>query len=164
MKFRHKVKISAPGIVGALHRIAAALEGRVPRSFISVGVEDIPRRRIPVMVNFGSKKFDIVAGVKLSVVADGPIDKPPTWSVVATALQPDGSSADVPVTVTVADDGLSATVLVPESQIDSFTATAIAEVDDPGTAGVETISETFSGSFTHSKAATLTGSVEDLPR
>lgn len=117
------------------------------------------------MVNFGTKAFDKVAGIRCAVTANGPIDAAPSWSFTATATDTDGNQQDVPgCTLTPAADGLSADFLVPETQIDAVTITCVAPVDDPNTEGVETISEVFSGSFSHSKASTLTGAVTDIPR
>jgi hypothetical protein len=124
-----------------------------------VGVSDIPRTRKEVAMDLGNKFYDKFAGEHLVIAPDGPVDKAPVW-VGSASFQ----GTDVPITVTPAADGLSCDVMVPEQQIDAMSVTVTADVDDPNTPGTEQLSETFTMTWSHSKATNLNPSATDIPR
>lgn len=146
------LRISAPGITGALHRIAHTLEGQPARRGLRVtGVMEIPRRKESTMVSTGNHFFDKVL-LRLQVAPDGVLDAAPTWSAdtdqVALSVSGDGLTCDVQADVDVA----------------SFSVTATAPADNSSTPELESVSETFTGSFSHSKATSLGGSFTEVPR
>jgi len=162
------VKVKVRGLKRSLNRVAEAIERCAPKrtSFSVLAVTDIPRRKREKQMDFGRKFYDQVGGIHIALAPNGPIDSKPEWSATATVLQPDGTSADVPgVTMTPSDDGLSCDVMVPETKIDMLTVSAVAPTDDESTQGtIETTSAIFTGSFAHSKATSLGGTVTDIPR
>jgi hypothetical protein len=103
------------------------------------------------MITMGNHFWDKV-GIKMGVQADGVLDSPPTWA------------CDTPdVTLTPEADGLTC-VATADMEVAMFTITVTAPADIPGTDIVETVGEMFTGSFSHSKATTLTGSFSEVPR
>lgn len=104
------------------------------------------------MVNSGNHFYDKV-GIQMSLAPNGVIDAPPVWSVLP---------ADAALILTPAADGLSATLFA-TNDFANFEVTAQAAADNPSTPELESVSETFTGSFSHSKADSLGGTVIEIP-
>ena len=100
----------------------------------------------------GNHEWDKV-GMQFNLSPNGVLDAPPAWSVLP---------ADPGLTLTPAADGLSATLF---ATIDfaTFEVTAQAPADNPSTEPLESVSETFTGSFSHSKASSLGGTFSEIP-
>lgn len=105
------------------------------------------------MIPTGNHFWD-KAGLKFTLSPDGALDSAPSWSI---------DPPDIGVGLTPAEDGLSATLFV-DNDVASFTVTAQAPVDNPSTPDLESVSESFTGSFSHSKATSLGGSFEEIVR
>ena len=103
------------------------------------------------MIATGNHFWDRVT-LRLILVPDGALDSPPTWVV-----------DDPLVNLTVSPDGLTCDALA-DVDVAAFAITATAPVDNPTTPELENVSETFVGSFTHSKATTLGGTFVEIPR
>lgn len=135
------------------HKTPAASSGKAT-VFHVTQIADKPRIKESIMVEVGNKFWDQIAATTVSVKPNGTIDSPPTWT-------PDGSG----VTVTPSADGLSCDIGYPEGDVASWTVTVQAPADNPSTPELESVTETFHGSCSHSKATALTGSVgADIPR
>ena len=104
------------------------------------------------MIATGNHYWDLV-GLQFNLSPNGVLDAPPAWSV---------DPPDIGVGLTPAADGLSATLFV-TSDVLNFAVTAQAPADNPSTPDLETVSETFTGSFSHSKATSLGGSFSEIP-
>lgn len=146
------IEIEAPGLTGALHRIAAALEPK-PRRFLRIaGIMEIPRKKGPTMIATGNHFFDKVL-LRLQLAPDGALDGPPTWAcdnpAVTLAPTPDGLTCDCSADGDIPSDA---------------TVTVTAPVDVPSTPDLETISETFTMTFSHSKAGSLGGTFTEVPK
>jgi hypothetical protein len=116
------------------------------------GIMEIPRRKKePPMIATGNHFWD-QSILRLQVQPNGTLDAPPTWA------------ADVSdVLLTVSADGLQCDVLA-DIDVAAFSVTVSAPADNPSTPELESVSQTFTGSFSHSKATSLGGSFEDIPR
>jgi len=116
-----------------------------------VAVHEVPRRRHTV-VSTGNHFYDQV-GVRCVVSPNGALDSAPIITV-----DPAGS-----LTITPSADGLSADVFG-DTDVGAWTVTFTAPADNPSTPELEQVSQSFSGSFSHSKATELGGSFSEVPR
>ena len=105
------------------------------------------------MIPVGNKFWDKV-GLQFNLNPNGTLDSPPTWTI---------DPPDIGIGLTVAEDGLSATLFV-DNNVAAYTVTAQAPADNESTPELESVSESFTGSFSHSKATSLGGSFSEVPR
>jgi len=105
------------------------------------------------MIGTGNHFWDKV-GVKFTISPDGTLDTPPVWTIDPPELQP----------FLLVDTSDLFAVLQVDSDVANFAVTVQAEADSPDTPEVDKVSETFVGSFSHSKATTLNGAVSEVPR
>jgi len=92
-------------------------------------------------------------GLQMTLSPNGAIDAPPTWSILPV---------DPGLVLTAAADGLSATLFA-TNDFANFEVTAQAPADNPSTEALESVAETFTGSFSHSKADSLGGAFTEIP-
>lgn len=121
------------------------------RKFNVTCVKEIPRRKEPTMVATGNHFWDKFL-LQMSVAPDGVLDAVPSWTC-----------DDPGVTLTPDASGLNC-VAQADSDISAFAVTVTAPADNPSTPELESVSETFTGSFSHSKATALSGSFSEIPR
>ena len=117
------------------------------------GVQEIPRKKeCQTMVATGNHFWDKVL-LQLTVTPDGALDGPVVWTSDNPGLT---LTASVP-------DGLTCTVQA-DADTAAFQVTATAPADNPSTPELESVSESFTGSFSHSKATALSGAFTEVPR
>lgn len=140
----------------ALGRIAKGVEALsapapLRPAFKVAGVMQVPRKGEQHMISTGNHEFDKVI-LRLTVTPDGALDAAPTWVCdnidVLLTVNPTGLQCDATADVDVA----------------SFSVTVTAPADNSSTPELESVSETFTGSFSHSKAKSLGGSFSEIPR
>ncbi len=103
------------------------------------------------MIPTGNHYFDKVK-VRIVLSPDGSLDGPPQWTTdnagITLEPTPDGLTCDCSAS---GDIAATATVVV------------TAPVDVPSTPDLETISESFEMTWSHSKATSLNPSVSEVP-
>ena len=104
------------------------------------------------MINTGNHAFDKVL-VRIQLVPDGALDDVPEWAV-----------DDPHVTLVVSPDGLTCDCSAEGDVPAPATVTVTAPVDVPATPSLETISEAFTMTFSHSKATSLGAMVSEIPK
>ncbi len=105
------------------------------------------------MTPTGNHSFDKVALV-LTISPDGSIDGIPTWvSDDTSGLQ----------TITPSADGLQCRCVSSGEVSTPITVTVTVAVDDPSTPDLETISEPFQMTWSHSKATALNPGFGEVP-
>lgn len=104
------------------------------------------------MQSTGNHEWDKF-GMQFNLAPNGAIDAPPTWSVLPI---------DPALVLTPAPDGLSAKLFA-TNDFSNFEVTAQAPADNPSTEALESVAETFTGSFSHSKADSLGGTFSEIP-
>lgn len=105
------------------------------------------------MIAIGNVFWD-VSKVTFLTAPNGTIDAPIAWTVDPPELQ---------ANLAIAADNLSASIQV-DSDVAAFAVTAQAPADNPTTPELESVAETWTGSFSHSKATSLGGSFSIDPR
>lgn len=103
-------------------------------------------------VTTGNHFWDKVT-VGVSVLPNGQLDAPPTWTEDSGGF----------LTLTPAADGLSCEIQA-DSDVRAWAVTVTAPADNPSTPALESVSNSFEGSFSHSKATELPGSFVEHPR
>ncbi len=103
------------------------------------------------MIATGNHFFDKVK-VRIQLSPDGAVDSPPSWAC-------DNSD----VTLDVSADGLRCDCSAGGDIAAEATVTVTAPVDVPATPTLETISEAFTMTFSHSKATALNATVSEVP-
>lgn len=103
------------------------------------------------MIATGNHFFDKVK-VRITLSPDGSLDSAPQWTV-----------DDPAVTLTPTPDGLQCDCSASGDVAAPATVTVTAPVDVPSTPDLETISEAFTMTFSHSKATSLNPTVSEVP-
>lgn len=107
-------------------------------------------------LDYASDKVDAL----LKTNPDGKLDGPPAWTGINNADQ-----SNIDNLIEASPDGKMAIVRLPvdTNQFD-FTITAKADVDDPSTPDVESVSTTYHIAGEHSKATDLGGSLDSVAK
>lgn len=130
-----------------------SLPPSAPKGRLEVNaVYEIPIRRPSMPILTGNHFYDR-AGLHVAVAPNGTLDAPPTVTFDPPDL----------LTVVPAADGLSADVFA-DTDVAAFTVTFTAPADNPSTPELENVSQSFTGSFSHSKATELVGTFSEIPR
>ncbi len=103
------------------------------------------------MIATGNHFYDKVK-VHIVLAPDGATDGPPTWA-----------SDNADVSLVVSADGLTCDCSASGDIAAPATVTVTAPVDVPSTPDLETISEAFTMTFSHSKATALNPTVTEVP-
>lgn len=104
------------------------------------------------MIPTGNHFFDKVL-VHIVLNPDGALDGPPLWA-----------SDNPSVSLAVSTDGLTCDCSADGDVASDCTVTVTAPVDVPSTPDLETISEAFTMTFSHSKATNLNATVSEIPK
>lgn len=155
------VKVSAPEIErelrNELRNIVAALVALQPPKPLPrlkvVGIMEIPRKKgNQPMIQTGNHFFDKVK-VRIQLSPDGALDGPPQW----TSDNPD-------IVLEPTTDGLTCDCSANGDIAAPATVIVTAPVDVPSTPDLETISESFQMTWSHSKATNLNPTLTEIPK